>query len=118
MFVCESCPLKAACYADAVARSEVDGVWGGVCFNGETARRLKAKARRERGRVSGPAKGSLVGGAVLRAAQTHCKRGHEFDEVNTELRVGRSGRPNRRCRKCKSMLDRESAQRRALRRVS
>ena len=112
VFVCQSCPMRAACLSEAVERGEVDGIWGGVCFNAETARSLSAKARQPRNPFMGPPAGSRVGAAVLRAAQTHCKRGHPFDTENTQLRPVKGGGVHRRCRKCKQLMDRPAAKRR------
>jgi hypothetical protein len=38
--------------------------------------------------------------STLNAAKTHCLRGHPFDEENTRLAVGPTGRIQRQCRAC------------------
>jgi len=46
--ICAGCPVRAACYAAAVARGELWGVWGGE--NLETVHRRPAVAQRQRER--------------------------------------------------------------------
>lgn len=42
---------------------------------------------------------SVTSASALHAAQTHCKRGHLFDDANTAIVPGQHG-PHRRCREC------------------
>lgn len=42
-----------------------------------------------------------------RANQTHCKRGHPFDEANTLIREMSDGYPRRTCRECARITARE-----------
>ena len=37
---------------------------------------------------------------IWSSKKTHCKRGHAFDEANTLIETGKTGKPNRRCREC------------------
>lgn len=46
--------------------------------------------------------------ARINADKTHCKRGHEFTEENTQLfRQSRGGRIGRNCRKCRALRSRK-----------
>jgi hypothetical protein len=42
--------------------------------------------------------------AAMLARQTHCKRGHPFDDENTYYN---SGKPYRQCRECRRIRDRQ-----------
>jgi hypothetical protein len=46
-------------------------------------------------------------GRSFYANKTHCKRGHPFDERNTEHQVSPKGRPRRACRECTRMRARQ-----------
>jgi hypothetical protein len=39
--------------------------------------------------------------------KTRCKRGHPFDETNTDHRLGANGKPRRQCRECVRIVGRE-----------
>lgn len=40
-----------------------------------------------------------------KAAMTHCKNGHEFNELNTKYSLTKLGAPKRRCRICNRASD-------------
>lgn len=47
--------------------------------------------------------------STMHAAQTHCLRGHAFDETNTDRRLSPNGRPRRACKACAKIRARRAA---------
>jgi len=43
---------------------------------------------------------NILRGRNIKAARTHCKRGHEYTEENTYTGLSSNGRPYRRCKTC------------------
>lgn len=73
-------------------------------FLGTHAENMHDMAAKGRAR-SNPDPAGLLAYSAKRKAQSHCKRGHPFDEANTR----RDRRGNRTCRRCKSATNAANA---------
>lgn len=54
LLICADCPVKAQCLAEATARGELNGVWGGKVFDRPTPAEMAAVVRAERPKPTGP----------------------------------------------------------------
>ena len=94
--LCSGCPVKEECRQSATDQN-LWGVWGGTT---RPERRATKEHRPYRAPQDGP-----FGQAVLNAAKTHCKWGHEFTPANTRWCQGK--------RSCIACEKRRLAERRA-----
>lgn len=77
--LCERCPVREQCRQDAIQHN-MQGIWGGTT-------RPERRAVKERRAYTPP--GGPFGQAVVNAAKTHCKWGHEFTPENTRMSHGK-----------------------------